>query len=402
RELRAQEQKQIRDLRAQQRHERLQQGHLGRAQLRQLRTQERQQLQNLRAEQQRQRLGAVPTSRAGRVSAEAARQGRFAAPFQSRAASSQARPQRTAPRLAWRRGHPASFVAWAGPVFWPYAYNDLFYYAFWPNAYDDGYWAYAYDDFIDAMFWDYGSADGAYAHANPRIGGTPRRSAPRPRAAARPAAPPRRAHPTPAPPRRPSARPRGPAVRPTNDQQALLAGLKDAAAQAATAFKAACPAEFSLTPPGRLQAMIARLEATREALRRVRPALARFYDSLSDEQKARFNAIGPRVATARARTEGAAPGNDDAASCGAPKPGLTNLPIERIEDVVRPNDQQQRALDRLSTATGKAVALLQAACPDDIPQTPVGRLEAMEKRVDAMLQAAKTVQPALQDFYTSL
>ena len=69
---------------------------------------------------------------------------------------------------------------------------------------------------------------------------------------------------------------------------------------------------------------------------------------------------------------------------------------------MRPNDQQQRALDQLSTATGKAVAVLQEACPDIVPQTPVGRLAAMEKRTEAMLQAAKIVQPKLQDFYASL
>jgi len=398
RQLRAQEQKQIRDLRAQQRQARQQQGHLGRAQLRQLRAQERQQLQSLRAEQQRQRLGAVPTSPAGRVSAEAARQGRFAALFQSRAAASQARAERIAPRLAWRRGHPAAFVAWAGPVFWPYAYNDLFYYAFWPNAYDEGYWAYAYDDFIDAVFWDDGSSYAAYAYADPGAGAPPRRSGARHRPAARALAQRCEADSITAWPFDEIAG----ALRPTEDQQALLAELKEAAAQAAAAFKASCPGEFSLTPPGRLQAMIARLEATREALRRVRPPLARFYDSLSDEQKARFNAIGPRVATAPDRTARKEPGNSDAASCGAPKPGLTNLPIDRIEDVVRPNDQQQRALDQLSKATEKAVAVLQDACPDVVPQTPVGRLEAMEKRVDAMLQAARIVQPKLQDFYASL
>src|SRR5262245_62904477 len=33
------------------------------------------------------------------------------------------------------------------------------------------------------------------------------------------------------------------------------------------------------------------------------------------------------------------------------------------------------------SATEKAVAMLQGACPDVVPQTPVGRLEAMEKRV---------------------
>ena len=234
-------------------------------------------------------------------------------------------------------------------------------------------------------------------HADPR-GGTPRRGNGRHRPAARAVAQPCEADSITAWPFDEIAA----ALRPTKDQQTLLAELKEAAEQAAAGFKASCPGEFSLTPPGRLQAMIARLEATRDALRRVHPPLARFYDSLSDEQKARLNAIGPRVATARARTQHDGPGNGDAASCGAPKPGLTNLPIDRIEDVVRPNDQQQRALDQLSTATGKAVAVLQEACPDVVPQTPVGRLEAMEKRVDAMLRAARIVQPKLQDFYASL
>ena len=50
----------------------------------------------------------------------------------------------------------------------------------------------------------------------------------------------------------------------------------------------------------------------------------------------------------------------------------------------------------------KAVQGLQAACPDDVPLTPVGRLEAMEKRLEAMLQAAKLVQPALDEFYATL
>ena len=51
---------------------------------------------------------------------------------------------------------------------------------------------------------------------------------------------------------------------------------------------------------------------------------------------------------------------------------------------------------------GQAVAILRAACPDVIPQTPIGRLDAIEKRLDAMIQAAKAIQPALQDFYGSL
>ena len=45
---------------------------------------------------------------------------------------------------------------------------------------------------------------------------------------------------------------------------------------------------------------------------------------------------------------------------------------------------------------------MQAACPDETPITPPGRLEAMEKRLQAMSDAAKTVKPALESFYASL
>ena len=89
--------------------------------------------------------------------------------------------------------------------------------------------------------------------------------------------------------------------------------------------------------------------------------------------------------------------------CGEPKSSLTQLPIERIEAVVHPAGKQKEALDRLSEATKKAVEGLQAACPDDVPLTPIGRLEAMEKRLEAMLQAAALgAADALDEFYATL
>ena len=48
-------------------------------------------------------------------------------------------------------------MPWRGPVYWPYAYNDVFYYTFWPDAYDPGYWAYAYDDLFDGIFFPDGA-----------------------------------------------------------------------------------------------------------------------------------------------------------------------------------------------------------------------------------------------------
>jgi hypothetical protein len=46
------------------------------------------------------------------------------------------------------------FIGWAGPLFWPYAYNDVIDYTFYPYPYDT-FWPYAYDDVYDGMFGTY-------------------------------------------------------------------------------------------------------------------------------------------------------------------------------------------------------------------------------------------------------
>jgi LTXXQ motif family protein len=50
----------------------------------------------------------------------------------------------------------------------------------------------------------------------------------------------------------------------------------------------------------------------------------------------------------------------------------------------------------------EAANLLSSECPTYRALTPVGRLQAMEQRLDAMLRAVQTVQPALEKFYASL
>ncbi len=67
-----------------------------------------------------------------------------------------------------------------------------------------------------------------------------------------------------------------------------------------------------------------------------------------------------------------------------------------------PTDAQQAELDKLGDATVKAVGVLQAACPAETPLTPPGRLQATETRLQAMIEAANTVKPALNGFYGSL
>ena len=388
----------LRDQRAQQRLLQTQQ-HL-------LQREERMQQRDLARQQQ---LGIQPsTARADAAAAmQAAARGRFAEHFASadrRAlAADAARFQGWAPRHAWRRGLRAAFVPWFGHVFWPYAYSDIFDYTFWPYAYDPGYWAYAYDDFVDTVFWGSGGPYSAYARLGPTDSSEPdgaiSTSPPRERSGGNQQALRQLCE---DPEKGITAWPIASieqAVQPTSEQRALLDELKSAAAKAADTFKESCGDSYAMTPPGRLRAMTNRIGATLEAVRIVRPALEKFYNSLSDEQQARFNTLGPNIGEPSQRQLQA---NAPSDTCGDPKNSLTQLPIERIETVVRPAGTQKEALERLRDATEKAVQGLQAACPEDVPLTPVGRLEAMEKRLEAMLQAAKLVQPALDEFYATL
>jgi hypothetical protein len=191
------------------------------------------------------------------------------------------------------------------------------------------------------------------------------------------------------------------AVDPTAEQKRLLDDLKKASAEAANQFEQACPDIVPMTPPGRLQAITMRLQATDEAIKVIKPAVEAFYKSLNDEQKARFNEIGPRFARQADDKQGREPEQAEA-NCSGDKAGLSGLAVNRIEDNLQPNDAQGEALDRLDDAMQKAVGILRDACPNTIPMTPVGRLDVMQKRIEAMIEAANAVRPALDTFYASL
>src|SRR5215471_5843921 len=74
-------------------------------------------------------------------------------------------------------------------------------------------------------------------------------------------------------------------------QRAALDELKDASVKAGEGLKVNCPTYQTLTPTGRVEAMEKRLDATLGAVKTVQPVLAKFYNLLSDEQKARFNSL---------------------------------------------------------------------------------------------------------------
>src|SRR6266516_4145851 len=293
-------------------------------------------------------------------------------------------------------------IGWIGPVFWPYVYYDFFDYVFWPYAYDD-FWPYAYDDIYYGIY-------GPYAYGGPvvEIAAAPGVSIPARSAStagqrvARAGGSEGRAaevcNNTPSEladlPIERIAR----VVQPTEAQRPALDELRAASAKAIDILKAGCPNDLPSIPTGRLAAMESRLQVMLAAVQTVRPALERFYQSLSDEQKARFNA----VAAANDPDATAKDQRDLTKLCDEKKPSVTDLPIDRIAQAVQPTPAQRAALDALKDASIRAAERLKVDCPTYQMLTPTGRVEAMEKRLDATLSAVKTMQPALAKFYDSL
>ncbi|MFZ0729468.1 MAG: Spy/CpxP family protein refolding chaperone [Methylovirgula sp.] len=89
-------------------------------------------------------------------------------------------------------------------------------------------------------------------------------------------------------------------------------------------------------------------------------------------------------------------------SCTALAPGIANVPVVRIKRAIRPNDTQLAILNDLKAASAKADGILQASCPSEPPLTPVGRLDAMGKRIDAMIQAVQIIRAPLTTLDNSL
>jgi len=301
----------------------------------------------------------------------------------------------------WRRHRPFPVViGWVGPLFWPYASYDFVDYTFYPYAYDT-FWPYAYDDFYDGMFGAYAQGyGGTYAAVGPPESYGGRRSAGRHggrgstggRSVGADLCSGQTAGLTDWPIERIAQ-----TVEPNDAQRAALDELKAATAQALDILKAACPTALPSTPTGRIEAMHQRLDAMLQAVRTVRPVVEKFYQSLNDEQKARFNALG---ATDNSDQQQAR--SDLTQVCGERASGIAGLPLERIEQAVRPDEAQRGALKELQDATSEAVNQLSSDCPTYRALTPVGRLQAIEQRLDAMLRAVQTVEPALAKFYASL
>jgi hypothetical protein len=279
--------------------------------------------------------------------------------------------------------HPNGGYGWVGPLFWPFAYYDIYDYTLWGDG--AAFWDYGYLDIYAGLFdpYSYNGLSG-YVGSHPR--GRERRSAD---SFAQMCADDGREV---------AGLPIdqiGQAIEPTEPQRTALDDLSGASIKAAQTIRASCPAQVAATSPGRLAAMQERVSAMISAVALVRPPLEQLYGLLNDEQKARFNALADDQ---RKRT----PTDNSVAECGKPAPGTLAWPADEIEAKLHPNDTQRAALKTLQDAAADAADALKTACQPTEALTPVARLDAIAKRLDTMLQAVKSVRSALDGFYATL
>lgn len=96
------------------------------------------------------------------------------------------------------------------------------------------------------------------------------------------------------------------------------------------------------------------------------------------------------------------PGFGRGGVCDPAGAGFAEWRAAEIEKALTLTDAQRNALKDLQSASSKAAETLSAACPAEAPASSAARLAFMEKRMDAMLQAIKTVRPAFDAFYATL
>lgn len=297
----------------------------------------------------------------------------------------------------WGR-HRHGGYGWVGPVFWPYAYYDLYDYTWWGPDYDPLFWDYGYGDLYAGLFAPYGyDALSGYTDYLPGRGGS--RQATNSNGSSSGGQTTALADMCGSDSRDIAGFPieqfRN-AIQPNAEQSAALDDLASASQKASEAILNSCPKDVALTAPSRLASMQQRLEAMRNAVGILKPALDKFYGLLNDDQKAKVTAL---VADQQ-RSQGEK--TSDAGTCNTAQPAAIAWPGDLIARQVKPTDAQRASLDALRDAATKAEDTLKSSCPPADARTPPARLAAAETRLDSMLQAIGTVRPALDSFYNAL
>jgi hypothetical protein len=179
------------------------------------------------------------------------------------------------------------------------------------------------------------------------------------------------------------------------EQRAALTQLTTAFGEAAVRIRATCRDEASPSSADRLRTMQAMLWTVHDSAIQLRAPLAKFYGSLTDEQRQKFAAPASAQADPRSMTPAAI-----ARLCGVPQ--SNDGMIRQAEQSLNLNRAQRASLDAFQKKSAEMGQFLMASCLRPVAATPVERIDAAADRLTALIFAASTVNLALNDFYNQL
>ncbi|WP_440642900.1 Spy/CpxP family protein refolding chaperone [Bradyrhizobium sp. PUT101] len=298
------------------------------------------------------------------------------------------------PQGWWR--HPDGSYGWTGPVFWPFAHDDLTTAIMFADTTSLSF--YGYGDIYAAIFSPYAVTElAAYTAPQSRRGrrvptaetlceASDTGGLPVDRIAA--------------------------AVTPNELQRTALDELASAWNAARDTIGTACPAQAPANASERLGLMRERIGAMIKAVDAIEAPLSKFVDLLNDDQKARLDALANErraalAAVQRKDVKAAAcqpdydPRYDEKAQRQYEQLVQQQWPAADIASTLHLDEVARARLEVLQDTTLRTMQTL-SACPTEPAATPQARLAAVKARLQTMLQEVGGVADALDDFEADL
>ena len=216
-------------------------------------------------------------------------------------------------------------------------------------------------------------------------------------------------------------------IDPDNAQDLALKNARQVINEAGDQLSRNCPNDVPVEPAARLNTMEHGIDAVDAALRALQPSLQAFYDSLKDDQKTRLVPTyvgGSRVGapettgsggrafeTSRAfdfstrRRSRASAGIVPVAqawNCEQWQAELRAWPVARIEHVIAVGPRQRAAFYLFAAAMQRAADMVADSCPQESALTPIGRVEELKKKLEAIRRSVAEIRPSLGQFYDVL
>jgi hypothetical protein len=283
-----------------------------------------------------------------------------------------------------------------GPLAWPSAYEDVIGFTLWPKVYADRLRGHGIGDVLTTIF-----APGATSALKSQTEMTRVAEGGSKGAVLASTASPSSCNTT------DNASPSWPttqierSIELTSAQRSTLEQLKTVIAGAITVIKATCRDETAPTPVERVRSMQSKLWAVRDAAILIRKPLARFFDSLTDEQKKQF-VVPASQADPRAATMAGRPVNKEAIARMCGMPNMNESSTQPIERTLQPTKAQHASLEALQKKSFEMGQFLILSCLQPMAATPAERLDFAIDRLTAVLFAASNINLAFNDLYNQL